>query len=63
MSKEITATELHVHIQSTIFGKAAKKDAARFDELQEKLHEIVDWYYEQDVDDEDDDDDGMTVPQ
>jgi len=50
MSKEITATELHVHIQATIFGKAAKKDADRFDELQEKLHEMVDWYFEQDAD-------------
>ena len=46
MSDEpITAQELHEHIQATIFGKAAKKDAARFDELQEKLHEIVDWYF------------------
>ena len=61
MSKEITATELHVHIQSAIFGKAAKKDAARFDELQEKLHEIVDWYFEQGEDD--DDDDAMEFPQ
>ena len=63
MSKEITATELHVHIQSTIFGKAAKKDAARFDELQEKLHEIVDWYFEQDDDDDDEDDEEMTEPE
>ena len=62
MSKEITATELHVHIQATIFGKAAKKDAARFDELQEKLHEIVDWYFEQDADD-DDDTDELTEPE
>jgi len=59
MSKEITATELHVHIQATIFGKAAKKDAARFDELQEKLHEIVDWYFEEQADD----DDEMTEPE
>jgi hypothetical protein len=59
MSKEITATELHVHIQSTIFGKAAKKDVARFDELQEKLHEIVDWYFEE----QSDDDDEMTEPE
>ena len=62
MSKEITATELHVHIQSTIFGKAAKKDAARFDELQEKLHEIVDWYYSE-QDDDDDDTDELTEPE
>jgi len=59
MSKEITATELHVHIQATIFGKAAKKDVARFDELQEKLHEIVDWYFEEQADD----DDEMTEPE
>jgi len=63
MSKEITATELHVHIQATIFGKAAKRDVARFDELQEKLHEIVDWYYERDVDDDEDDTDELTEPE
>ena len=62
MSKEITATELHVHIQATIFGKAAKKDVARFDELQEKLHEIVDWYFSEQDDDENDTDE-LTEPE
>ena len=63
MSDEfIGAQELHEHIQATIFGRPDEKDADRFDELQEKLHEIVDWYFEQDEDD-DDDDDGMTEPQ
>ena len=61
MSREITATELHSHIQATIFGKSAKKDAARFDELQEKLHEIVDWYFEQG--DDEDDTDELTEPE
>jgi len=62
VSKEITATELHVHIQATIFGKAAKKDVARFDELQEKLHEIVDWYFSEQDDDENDTDE-LTEPE
>ena len=63
MSREITATELHSHIQAMIFGKVAKQNVARFDELQEKLHEIVDWYFSEHDDNDEDDDDTEAFPQ
>ena len=55
--ESITADELHAHIQGAIFGR---DDGERFDQLQAKLHEIVDWYFEQD---DDDDDDAGAFPQ
>jgi len=39
----ITATELHKHIQASIFGPP-HGDSKRFNDLQWKLHEIVDWW-------------------
>lgn len=38
----ITATELHKHIQSAIFGPEVHGNIRRFNDLQWKLHEIVD---------------------
>lgn len=40
----ITATELHRHIQSAIFGPDVHENMRRFNDLQWKLHEIVDWW-------------------
>lgn len=40
----VTATELHRHIQSAIFGPDVHESMRRFNDLQWKLHEIVDWW-------------------
>jgi hypothetical protein len=40
----ITADELHRHIQATIFGRPSE-NAERYDQLNTKLHNIVDTFY------------------
>jgi len=42
----ITADELHKHIQAAIFGRPGGRAAARFDQLQQRLHELVDLCHE-----------------
>jgi len=42
----ITADELHKHIQAVIFGRPGGRAAARFDQLQQRLHELVDLCHE-----------------
>jgi hypothetical protein len=41
--ERITPAELHKHIQASIFGRPSER-AQRFDDLQWKLHELVDRY-------------------
>ena len=48
MSKPITPQELHEHIQASIFGRP-ETHARRFDELQARLHELVDLPTELDI--------------